>query len=106
MIPDPAFTPLLSSYLTNQRLIFEHTPSKSSSTREYTDLSWRMDVEVARRAVHNVATPTWTFEVKTTAMPIKFQADAAMLAKLQSELELALREEKEQHSQRFQRYMN
>ena len=46
------------------------------------------------------------FEVKTTGGSVEFQADAAMLTKMKAELQLALREEKDTHSQRFQRYMN
>ncbi|GMH85113.1 hypothetical protein TL16_g10127 [Triparma laevis f. inornata] len=87
-------------------MIFENTPSKNSSTREYADLSWRMDVEIARRSIQNMAEPNWKFNVTTGADPISFQCDAAMLDKLKGELELALREEKDTHSMRFQRYMN
>ncbi|GMH82884.1 hypothetical protein TrST_g8983 [Triparma strigata] len=105
-LPDPVADAVTGVYLKNQKLIFENTPSKNSSTREYTDLSWRMDVEIARRSVQNMAEPNWKFNVSTSKEPIEFQCDAAMLDKLKGELELALREEKDTHSQRFQRYMN
>ena len=53
-----------------------------------------------------MAEPNWKLNVSTSKEPIEFQCDAAMLDKLKGELELALREEKDTHSQRFQRYMN
>mmetsp|Transcript_19290 Transcript_19290/g.40219 ORF Transcript_19290/g.40219 Transcript_19290/m.40219 type:complete len:213 (+) Transcript_19290:300-938(+) len=114
---------LSSVYLANQKLIYQSTPDRGSSTRSYSDLSWNLSIEVSRRSSLNCdPTPNFSVSVSTTGGgegaargaegaggsegTIDFVCSPAEMLRMREEINRALEEEKGQHSQRFQRYLN
>jgi hypothetical protein len=64
-------------------------------------------VEIGRRAVSQTAALEYKLRLDMTDdSTVEFTAEAAQLRKMKAEVEAALREEKDTHSQRFQRYCN
>ena len=94
-------------YLAKQKTIYDNTPNKNSSTRSYSDLDWRLDVEIGRRAIHHIATPQFSFRIDTSdGSNVSFVADSGQVLKMKESLEEAIRENAGTHSSRFQRYCN
>ena len=73
----------------------------------YADLDWRLEIQVARRAIHQIAVPSFEVRVDTSdGGNIAFSADSAKLTMMQESLEAAIKENAGTHSQRFQKYFN
>ena len=106
-LPEPVVKAVEAVYLESRQLISETVPSESTSTRQYADFSYRLDVAVNTRAISNTAAVAYTLRVDTAdGGTVEFQSDAAMVRRMKEEVERAIEEEKGTHSQRFQRYMN
>ena len=87
----------------------------ATSREHYTDLRWRLDIEIGRRTARaGLANPSFLLELRTRGgarggaqqtNTHLLQADYANLKMLQRELERALAEVKSQHGSRVQRYL-
>ena len=109
-LPEIVREVLCSVYVENQKSIYEHTPDRVSSARSYRDLSWRLNVELSRRSLKDISVPHYEVSISTASRTgdetISFVAGGTEMKKLQDGIELALKEERGVHSQRFQRYLN
>ena len=86
------------------------------SHRRYVNLTWRIDVEVARRNMNKVVEPRYLLRVdvdestlpssKASVRSYNLQADYANLKKMQLELQRAVDEQGGAHSQRVQKYLS
>jgi len=50
---------LTGCYMKNMERIRDNTPSRQTLSREYTVVSWRLDVEIGRRAVQKINKPLY-----------------------------------------------
>ena len=102
---------LKETYLSNQKAIYDHTPDRGSSLPTYKDLSWDLSVEIARRAVVGENVARFNVSVDTGdgrggGKTLDMVVDPGVMVRMEEEVRRALDEEKGQHSQRFQRYLN
>ncbi|GMI05839.1 hypothetical protein TrRE_jg7355 [Triparma retinervis] len=102
---------LKETYLANQKVIYDHTPDRGSSLPTYKDLSWTLSVEVSRRAADATNQPRFDVAVETGdgrggGKTLDMVVEPGEMRRMEEEVKRALEEEKGQHSQRFQRYLN
>ncbi|OQR84465.1 hypothetical protein THRCLA_10824, partial [Thraustotheca clavata] len=76
----------------------------------YHDLSWRLDIEIGTRLLHNQARPELTLDLETVSFDGVVQsnvvaADYSMLKTLHATLKDALNEAQSSHCSRIQRYL-
>jgi len=75
---------LCTVYLTNQKVIYEHTPDRGSSTRSYSDMQWRLSIEIARRSLQGTADPHYNVSVATSdGSTIEFVSSPAAMVKME-----------------------
>ena len=95
----------------NLETIQDSVASASLAVAAYSDLHWRLDVELASRMAHNKVQPSFLLRLDTkegvsSRVQERFlQADYANLKHLVEQLESALAEDSSVHSQRVKRYI-
>ena len=90
--------------------VLERTAFTGIGLQEFSDLDWRIDLEVSRRSLDQEALPSFMLRLDLarsdrSSRSVFLQADPATMRRLQAQLEAALAEEKSVHSRRFQRYI-
>ena len=114
-IVSPLFEALAEAFKENQLKFTSIKKRLLVSHRRYVDLTWRIDMEIARRNMHKVVEPKYLLRVdvdestvpcsKTNVRSYNLQADYANLKKMQVELQRAVDEQAGAHSQRVQKYL-
>lgn len=99
---------LCSAYLSAGERIRGRLQESTVRPPHYKDLDWRMDVELASRALRRQTVPTWLFKLTVESAEgqtedLMLQTDAVNLAHLYEELQVAFGEQNAAYAKRIQR---
>jgi hypothetical protein len=95
-------------YQVNRRSLNAVKGSLSISSQRYKDMTWRLDVELARRNVAQMQEPKYQIRLDLSGGEVDslhLQADYANMKKMQQELQMAIDEQSNTHCQRLARYI-
>jgi hypothetical protein len=109
--PEVLIDIFMKVYKENKTRIANLKGSLALSNQRYKDLTWRLDVELARRNMHVVTEPKFMLRLDVTKQDTRLeesyhlQADYANMKRLNTELSRALKEAETVHCQRLSRYI-